>query len=170
MILNISKIKTEAILLFCKDLILAYKSETKNTYNINSSIDESMIEVADDMLKQINRITRDQKFYLENRKHYRIKEILKSYNFINTEISKELKNGSKFNPSMLYFAILSTWFKELNKESSSKEYIYFLIYPYSNVYDKLLLNINDNKFKLLNISMIEIAERVIYKLEKTTYK
>lgn len=170
MILNISKIKTEAILLFCKDLIIAYKSETKNTYNINSSIDESMIEVADDMLKQINRITRDQKFYLENRKHYRIKEILKSYNFINTEISNELKNGSKFNPSMLYFALLSTWFKELNKESSSKEYIYFLIYPYSNVYDKLLLNINDNKFKLLNIAMIEIAERVIYKLEKTTYK
>lgn len=170
MILNISKIKTEAILLFCKDLILAYKSETKNTFNINPDIDKSMIEIADDMLKQINRITRDQKYYLENRKHYRIKEILKSYNFINKELSKELKNGSVFNPSMLYFALLATWFKELNKESSSKEYIYFLLYPYSNVYDKLLLNINDNKFKVLNILMIEIAERVIYKLDKTSYK
>jgi hypothetical protein len=62
------------------------------------------------------------------------------------------------------------WFKELGKESKSKEYIYFLLYPYSITYDKLLLNIKDEKFKVLNIKMIDIAERVILKYNKYTLK
>lgn len=166
MILNTSKIKTEAILLFCKDLILAYKSEQENSFDINSNVDKEMIKISDEMLKQINVVTRNQKYYLENRAHYRIKAILNSYNYINKQISNELKKDSKFNPSMLYFALLSTWFKELDKESRSKEYIYFLIYPYTKVYDQLLVNIKDEEFKKLNILMIEIAERVIFKLDK----
>ena len=40
-------------------------------------------------------------------------------NFINNEISKNLKQNEEFNPSMLYFSLLAVWFKELNKESKS---------------------------------------------------
>jgi len=75
-----------------------------------------------------------------------------------------LENRSTFNPSMLYLSLMATWFAELSKESKSKEFIYFSIYPYSDIYDKLLINVKDNKFKALNISMIDIAETIIFKL------
>jgi hypothetical protein len=107
---------------------------------------------------------------MKNRNHYRIKAVLKAYNFINKELDKELKKGKVFNPSMLYFSLLAVWFKELNKEENSKQYIYFTIYPYANVYDKLLINIKDEKFKLINIAMLEIAEKVILKLDKISFK
>ncbi len=170
MILNISKIKTEAILLFCKDLILAYQNEEKNLFDIDLDVDKIMSETSADILKQINAVTYEQNHYLNNRTHYKIKAVLNSYNFINDELNNELKLGCEFNPSMLYFSLLSTWFKELNKESRSKEYIYFILYPYTRVYDKLLVNISDDKFKKLNISMLEIAERVIFKLDKISFK
>lgn len=170
MILNLSKIKTEALLLFCKDLILSYKDKEEKIFNISDEIDQYMCEISDDMLKNICNITFENEHYLQNRKHYRIKAVLDAYNFINSEISQSLKDKTEFNPSMLYFALLATWFKELDKESRSKEYIYFIIYPYSNVYDKLLLNIDDEKFKRLNISMIEIAEKVILELDRLSLK
>ena len=62
---------------------------------------------------------------------------------------------------MLYFSMLATWFAELQKESKSKQYIYFIIYPYANVYDKLLVNIKDQAFKNMNIEMINIAEKIV---------
>jgi hypothetical protein len=71
---------------------------------------------------------------------------------------------------MLYFSLLAVWFKELDKESKSKKYIYFTIYPYGNVYDKLLLNIKDESFKKLNISMIEIAEKIIYRVDRFSFR
>jgi len=170
MILNLSKIKTEALLLFCKDLILAYKNKEEKLFNISDEIDQYMCDISDDILKNISNITFENEHYLQNRKHYRVKAVLDAYNFINSEISQYLKDGTEFNPSMLYFSLLATWFKELDKESRSKEYIYFIIYPYSNVYDKLLLNTDDEEFKRLNISMIEIAEKVILKLDRLSLK
>ena len=89
---------------------------------------------------------------------------------INNEISKNLKENEEFNPSMLYFSLLALWFKELNKESKSKEYIYFILFPYYNVYDKFLVEIKDKDFKLLNIKMIELAEEVIYKFDKYNFR
>jgi hypothetical protein len=106
---------------------------------------------------------------MQNRKHYRIKAILDGYNFINNEISKILKQNEEFNPSMLYFSLLAMWFKELNKESKSKEYIYFILFPYANVYDNFLIEIKDKDFKLLNIKMIELAEKIIYKFDKYSF-
>ena len=171
MILNISKIKTESLLLFCKDLILAYKD--KDDVNI-SGTDRKLIEkfnkISDEMLKQINKATFPSDYYIKNRKHYRIKAVLDGYNFINKEISKSLEKKEAFNPSMLYFSLLALWFKELNKESRSKEYIFFTIYTYSNVYDELLVKIKNSDFKKLNISMIEVAEEVIYKLDSYSFK
>ena len=171
MILNLSKIKTESLLLFCRDLILSYKDKDDiEKYVMDKDIIEKFNNIGNDMLKQISNVTLPQSYYIQNRKHYRIKAILDGYNFINNEISKNLKQNEEFNPSMLYFSLLALWFKELNKESKSKEYIYFILYPYSNVYDKLLVEIKDKEFKLLNIKMIELAEKVIYNFDKYSFK
>jgi hypothetical protein len=170
MILNLSKIKTESLLLFCKDLILSYKDKDDiEKYIMDKEVIEKFNNIGNDMLKQITNITYPQNYYLQNRKHYKIKAILDGYNFINKEISKSLKQNEEFNPSMLYFSLLAVWFKELNKESKSKEYIYFIIYPYANVYDKFLVEIKDKNFKLLNIKMIELAEKVIYKFDRYSF-
>ena len=171
MIINLSKTKTESLLLFCKDLILSYKDGVDiEKDGVDKDIIENFNNIGNDMLKQILNITLPDKYYLENRKHYRIKAILDGYNFINNEISKELKQNEAFNPSMLYFSLLALWFKELNKESRSKEYIYFILYPYSNVYDKLLVEMKNKEFKALNIKMIELAEKVIYKFDKYSFR
>ena len=171
MILNLSKIKTESLLLFCKDLILSYKDkENSNIYNIDKDIIDNFNKVNNDMLKQISNVTFENKYYLDNRKHYRIKAVLDGYNFINNEISKALKKEEEFNPSMLYFSLLAVWFKELNKESKSKEYIYFTIFTYGKVYDEFLVNIKDENFKKINISMILLAEKIIYKFDKYSFK
>ena len=173
MILNLSKIKTEALLIFCKDLISSYKDKEEKLFDIDDEIDKYISEISNDMYKQMNNCTFPNEHYIKNRTHYRIKAVLEAYNFINKEITKELSDGEKgklFNPAMLYFSLLAVWFKELDKESRSKEYIYFTIYPYANVYDKLLVNIKDEQFKRLNIAMLELAERVIYKLDKVSFK
>lgn len=170
MILNLSKIKTEALLLFCKDLISSYKEKEEELFDIDKDINDYIIEISNDMYKQMENCTFPNDYYIKNRNHYRIKAVLQAYNFINKELTSQLQDGKLFNPAMLYFSLLAVWFKELDKESRSKEYIYFTIYPYANVYDKFLVNIKDEKFKQLNISMIELAERVILKLDKISFK
>jgi len=171
MILNLSKIKTESLLLFCRDLILSYKD--KEDINING-VDKELItkfnKISDEMLTQINYVTHSSNYYIKNRKHYKIKAVLDGYNFINKEISKSLENKTAFNPSMLYFSLLALWFKELNKESRSKEYIFFTIYTYGKVYDELLVKIKSEEFKRLNISMLEVAEEVVYNLDAYSFK
>lgn len=169
MILNLSKIKTESLLLFCKDLILSYKDKDYSSYGMDKEVLEKFNSLSDEILEQISNVTFSNSYYLNNRNNFRVKAVLDAYNFINKEISKELKENQSFNPSMLYFSMLALWFKELNKESRSKEYIYFLLYPYSNVYDELLINIKNEEFKKLNISMIELSERLIFKLDKFSF-
>ena len=167
MILNLSKIKTESLLLFCRDLILSYKDKDDiEKYLMDKEVIEKFNNIGNDMLKQISNVTLPSSYYLQNRKHYRINAILDGYNFINKEISENLKENEEFNPSMLYFSLLALWFKELNKESKSKEYIYFILFPYANVYDELLVGIKDKEFKVLNVKMIELAEKIIYKFDK----
>jgi len=171
MILNLSKIKTESLLLFCRDLILSYKDKDDiEKYLMDKEVIEKFNNIGNDMLKQISNVTLPSSYYLQNRKHYRINAILDGYNFINKEISKNLKENEEFNPSMLYFSLLALWFKELNKESKSKEYIYFILFPYANIYDKFLVEIKDKDFKLLNIKMIELAEKIIYKFDKYDFR
>jgi len=170
MVLNLSKIKTEALLLFCKDLISSYKDKEDKIFDIDEEIGKYINDISKDMYKQIQNCTFQNDYYIENRKHYRIKSVLDAYNYINKELTCELKNGKVFNPAMLYFSLLAVWFKELDKENKSKEYIYFTIYPYSNVYDKLLVNIKNKEFRQLNISMLELAEKVVYKLDKYSFR
>ncbi len=174
MILNLSKIKTEALLLFCKDLIASYKDKDEKIFDVDDQTNDYIDEISNAMYKQMKNVTFPNEYYIENSKHYRIKAVLQAYNFINKELTKEFEQnestGKLFNPAMLYFSLLAVWFKELDKESRSKEYIYFTIYPYSNVYDKLLVNVKDEEFKKLNISMIEIAEKIIYRLDRVSFK
>ena len=171
MILNLSKIKTESLLLFCRDLILSYKDKIdERNYGMDKEIIENFNDIGKEMLKEILKVTFEDSYYLQNRKHYRIKATLDGYNFINNEISKNLKENEAFNPSMLYFSLLALWFKELNKESRSKEYIYFILYPYSHVYDRLLVGMKNKEFKELNIRMIELAEKIIYKFDKYDFR
>ena len=164
MILNTSKVKTEALLLFCKDLILSYYQKEDEFFDVNEEVKEYVNSVTEDMLKQLYRTTESNDFYLRQKNNSKIKAILVTYNFLNKSLSQELENRKTFNPSMLYLSLMATWFAELGHESKSKEYIYFSMYPYADIYDKLLINVKDNNFKALNISMIDISETIIYKL------
>ncbi|TLS72514.1 hypothetical protein FE243_03685 [Aliarcobacter thereius] len=164
MILNISKIKTEALLLFCRDLINSYK-DSKSNLGLDDLLEEEFKTINSDIYKQLNNLLQDSSFYIKNQNSFRVKAILKSYNFINRSISKSLQKDESFNPSMLLFSLLALWFKELNKEADSKEYIYFILYPYSNVYDKFLLKIKNSDFRNMNIKMIDIAEKTIENYE-----
>lgn len=166
MILNISKIKTESLLLFCKDLISSYIDNDSIDYGVDKDIVDEFDEISRQILTEIKKVTFKDEYYLKNRNHYRIKAVLNCYNYLNSEISKMLKQNEAINPSMLYFSLLTLWFKELNKESSSKEYIFFLLYPYTNIYDKLLIKIKNPEFKELNIKMIELAENLIERFDK----
>lgn len=166
MILNISNIKTEALLLICKDIILSYKDKKDIEFNVSEEVKEYINTTINDILKQLQNVTYSNEYYLRlsNSKN---KAILKFYNFINNSLSNELQNSKTFNPSMLCLSMLTMWFSELQYESKSKRFIYFSIYPYSEVYDKLLLNIEDDNFRAMNISMIEIAENIILKLHNS---
>ena len=167
MVINISKIKTEALLLFCRDLILSYKDNNElKSYDLDSSLMEEFNNIGIKILEEINKITFSQEYYIRNSKNFRVRAILNCYDFINKEISKNLKKNEEFNPSMLYFSMLTLWFKELEKESNSKEFIYFLLYPYGTVYDKLLIGIKNVEYKNMSIKMIELAEKIIYKYDK----
>ena len=167
MVINISKIKTEALLLFCKDLILSYKDiEELDNYGLDKNILTEFNIIGLAILNEINKVTFHQDYYLKNYKNFRVKAVLNCYDFISKEVSKNLQINQKFNPSMLYFSMLTLWFKELQKENKSKEFIYFLLYPYENVYDKLLVGRKNIEYKAMNIKMIELAEKIIYKYEK----
>jgi hypothetical protein len=166
MILNTSKIKTEALLLFCKDIIFSYQTANSDLFDIDNELKVFIEKNTNEILRELNKLTKPYDFYLRQKNSVYVKAILLSYEYLNTSLNKHLENGKTFNPSMLYFSLLATWFAELQKEARSKEYIYFIIYPYALVYDKLLLNLTNQEFKALNISMITIAEKVIMGLDK----
>lgn len=170
MILNLNRIKTEALLLFCKDIILTYKDKDDNLFNIPQEVKEYINSISEEILREINRVVKTNDFYQKNMKNSQIKAVVLAYEYINKTISKELKEGKAFNPSMLYFALLASWFAELEKEKNNKTFIYFILYPYTNVYDKLLISIKDEDYKHLNISMIYLAERVSKKLDAYKFR
>lgn len=164
MVLNLSKIKTEALLLFCKDLILQYQNNNENIFGIDQSTVNLIDYTTQNFLKAINSTIHEHKYYIQHSQNSRIKSIILSYEFIGKELSKLLKEGKPFNPSMLYIALLATWFTEYGNESESKEFIYFSLYPYAQVYDTLLINQKNTEYKALNLSMINVAETVIKNL------
>jgi hypothetical protein len=170
MIINSSKVKSEALLLFCRELIKSYENGDDKLFNISQNVIDFINIQSTQLHKAINVVVQPVDYYMRNKQVSRISIILKTYNYINKNISNSLKNGDKFNPSMLCFSLLSTWFAELSSCQNDKEFIYFCLYPYSEIYDKLLLNINDLEYKNLNISMLNLAEDTIIKLNNYRFK
>ena len=170
MIINSTKVKTEALLLFCRDLITSYKTSEDDIFKINHDISSFMNERIEQLLKAINISVQPIDYYIRNNKVSRISMIVKTYEYINKSISKELKKGEEFNPSMLCFAILSTWFAELDVTDNDKEFLFFSIYPYSEIYDKLFLEIQNEEYKNLNFVMLNIAEKCMFNLYKYKFK
>ena len=71
MILNISKIKTEALLLFCRDLINTYKDvkpKTKSDLDLYYEFET----INSDILKQLSNILYEPKYYIDNQKNFRV--------------------------------------------------------------------------------------------------
>lgn len=170
MILNLTKLKTQSLLLLCRDIILTYKDKNIINENVDKNLIEYMNSINDTMLKQIQKVTKDNKYYQNNSNNSTVKAVIYFYKFLEKELGKVMVKNREFNPSMLYFSLLAMWFRELSKESKSKEYIFFILYTYSDVYDKLLVNVEDLEFKKLNVSMIEIAENIINKYDKAGLK
>lgn len=170
MIINLSKVKSEALLLFCRELILSYENNNDNPFGISQEI-RTFIDLQISQLKKAINITiQENDYYTRNIRVSRISIIVKTYDSINKNISKELKKGDMFNPAMLCFALLSTWFAELSITEDDKEFLYFNIYPYSEIYDKLLLNLNNMEYKQLNLKMLNLAENTITKLNNYRFK
>lgn len=170
MIINSSKVKTEALLLFCRDLIDSYKDNNDEIFDVSKEIKVFVDNRTMQLRKAINVSVQPIEYYLRNTKVSRISMILKTYQYINKNITQLMKNNAKFNPAMLCFSLLSTWFAELGHEIKSKEFLFFTIYPYGEIYDTLLLNTNNIEYKSLNISMINVAEKTIFKLNTYRFK
>jgi len=164
MIIDMSSVKTEALLLFCRDLIDSYKNNTDDIYNIDSFTKEFVNKNIDDLKNAIDVVAQNNEYYIKNINVSRIKIIVNFYNIINKTISTHLEKSSRFNPAMLCFSLLATWFKELEHQGHSKEFLYFNIYPYGDIFDLLIINTKNKDYKMLNISMVEIAEDVMIKL------
>ena len=170
MIINSSKVKSEALLLFCRELILSYENNNDNIFDISTDIKTFIDEQTKQLYKAINVAIQPNEYYMRNTRVTRIAIIIKTYEHISNNISKQLTKGEAFNPAMLCFALLSTWFAELSITEDDKEFLYFNIYPYSEIYDKLLLNINNIQYKQLNLKMLQIAEDTIFKLNNYRFK
>ena len=125
MIVNISKVKTEALLLFCRDLIDTYKNSEQKLFDIDDKLAQFINPKIEQLYKAINTTVQPIDYYIRNKKVSRIAMIIKAHQYINKTINKHMKQNSRFNPSMLCFSLLSTWFAELEKEDHSKEYLFF---------------------------------------------
>jgi len=170
MIINSSKVKTEALLLFCRDLIDSYKNNQDELFNVSDDLKQFVDERITQLHKAINVCAQPIDYYIRNQRVSRITMILKTYEYINKNITKLLKKDTRFNPTMLCFALLSTWFAELGNEVDSKEFLFFSLYPYGEIYDKLLLNLDNVEYRDLSISMLNVSEATIFKLNSYRFK
>lgn len=170
MVINLSKVKSESLLLFCRDLIESYKQNDVDTFDIDNEIKEFVDTRVDQLLKAINVSCQPISYYIRNKQVSRIAMIIKGYDFINKTLSDKFKKEQMFNPAMLSFTLLSTWFAELSQCEDDKEFLFFTRYPYGEVYDKLLIEIEDSEYRKLNLSMLNIAEDTIIKLNNYRFK
>lgn len=164
MIVNISKIKTEALLLFTKELIKSYIYKDEKIFFVDETTTKFIEDKTYDIYKNIIKtIHKDEVYTSGSNVHSRL--VMKYVDFLNRQITKELKMGEPFNPAVLLFSMLATWFLELGHESKSKEYIYFSLFTYGEIYDLMFVTTQDVAYKAMNIKMVDIAERIIYKYD-----
>ena len=159
MIINVEKIKTEALLIFCKDLIIAYKN-SEIVVDIESELIEKMEIQTDLILKEIEKIIKPYDFYLQHQNNFKIKAILNAHSFLIAHCNKRFKNNQLFNPFILVLSILTYWFGEFEKGKNIKQYIFFSIYPFCEIYDNFFVKIKNTSYKIVNLKTIEIAEEL----------
>lgn len=169
MIINTDKVKTEALLIFCRDLISSYK-DAELIVDVQSSLKQKISIETDLTISQINKVIKPNAFYINNRNNFKIKAIFNCYEFLKHNCETYFHSKELFNPSMLFFSFLTFWFAELEKEKNSKEYIFFNIYPFCEIYDEFLINTKNHKYKILNLKMVEIAENIILAYNQTIIK
>ncbi len=87
MIVDTVSLKTEALLLFCRDLIHTYNDETKvssdSIFITDSYLDKFIAQHIENLTKGINAILQPNDYYIRNSKVTRIRIILNLYNSIN---------------------------------------------------------------------------------------
>ena len=166
MVFDPISLKTEALLLFCRDLIETYEKNDENLFEVDESFLQFVDIHIDSLKKGINAIVQHNEYYLRNMRIHRIKIVLYYYESINKTITNCMKKDNRFDPSMLCFAMLATWFKEFEIDEKSKQYIFFSIYPYGEIYDRFLILHQNEEYKKLNLNMIDIAEKTMTKLYK----
>ena len=88
MIINSSKVKTEALLLFCRDLIDSYKNSEDELFNTSENLKEFIDTRSLQLLKAINISIQPTEYYTRNIRVSRISLIYKTYQYINNNISK----------------------------------------------------------------------------------
>lgn len=169
MIINISKVKSESLLLFCRDLIESYKKSNIAAFE-NQELNHFMEQRTQQLLQAINLYCQDIPYYLRNSKVSRIAMIIKGYNYLNNTINQKLQKNQLFNPLMLCFTLLSTWFAEFSQCQDDKDFLFFTRYPYGEIFDQFLIQNKDLEFKKLNIAMLDISEDVINKLYNYRFK
>lgn len=169
MIININKIKTEALLIFCRDLISSYQ-DAPLIFEIDKNFLQYFTNETNAIAKEINRLLKPNSFYVQNKNHFKIKSVLLAYNEINKITSKYLKTDQPFNPMLFYLSLLTNWFVELGKEKNSKEFIFFNIYPFCELYDQFLFKIQDPNYKVLNFKTMDLAEKIINEFDATIIK
>lgn len=166
MVFDPISLKSEALLLVCRDIIATYENSSENIFQIEEEYRDFVQTHVQNLKKGINAIIQSNDYYIRNQRIVRIKMILKYYELINKNMTKIFEKNNRFNPTMLCFSMLATWFKEFGIEAKSKEFIFFSLYPYGELYDKLIVQMDNEKYKELNIFMIQVSENIITKLYK----
>ena len=168
MILNLSDIKTEALLLLCRDIIEAYGKDS-DIFSLDKEIIDKIKIVVDDISKQLNKVLRPNSYYTDNQQLSKVTFTLKAYNMLNNTLSTKFKNDQLFDPFMLCISMIHTWFIELQRENKNKKYIFFLLYTYTDIFD-MIVSIKDKKYQKLSLEMMNIAESVAIDLENYNFK
>lgn len=166
MVFDSINLKSEALLLICRDIITTYENKQEGIFESDEALKNFVNIHVSSLKKGIDAILQGNEYYLRNARISRIKIILHYYQSISNAIEKAMEKDKRFNPTMLCFAMLATWFKEFGFESRSKEFIFFALYPYGEIYDTLIIKIEDLEYKKLNITMIQMAEKIMMKLYK----
>jgi len=167
-ILNLSDIKTEALLLLCRDIIEAYGKDS-DIFSLDKEIIDKIKIVVDDISKQLNKVLRPNSYYADNKQLSKVTFTLKAYNMLNNTLSTKFKNDQLFDPFMLCISMIHTWFIELQRINKNKKYIFFLLYTYTDIFD-MIVSIKDKKYQKLSLEMMNIAESVAIDLENYNFK
>lgn len=165
MIINISDIKTEALLIFCRDIFASYK-DSSLLLEIEPELWGYFQEQNEILLSEINAIIQPNSFYIKGSMAYKNRAIIKYYQHLNNITSSFFKTEQPFNPMLFVISLLTYWFVEYGYEKKSKKYLFFHLFPFVELYDKFLYSVNDTNYKIINITTIDISQKIIEKFNR----